>query len=65
MIKEFDYVVVVADKTFLSPKCIVRKGSTGIVTDILKDDKGNIGFLVEIDNEVYDFEENEIEVVKL
>ncbi len=63
MIKQFDNVEVIVDKTFLSPKCIIKKGSTGTVTDILKDNEGRIGFLVEINNRVYDFEENEIKTI--
>lgn len=64
MIKQFDYVEVLVDKDFICPKRSVKKGSTGIVTDILEDEKGNVGYLVEIKNEIYDFIGTEIRTIK-
>lgn len=64
MIKEFSFVEVKEDKNFDTPKCVVKKGSKGYVVDIVKNSKGSIGYLVEIDNEVYDFKEEELQIIK-
>ncbi len=58
----YDVVKVLVDKTFICPVEHVKKGSVGTVVDISKkNDK--TGYIVEIDDEVYDFEEDEIEVI--
>ena len=64
MIKDFSFVEVKQDKSFITPKRFVKKGSKGYVVDIVKNSKGSIGYLVEIDNEVYDFKEEELQIIK-
>ena len=62
-IKLYDVVKVLVDKNFICPVERVKKGSIGSVVDISKkNDK--TGYIVEIDDEVYDFEEDEIEVIE-
>ncbi len=60
--KLYDEVRVTKDKDFIRPVERVKKGSEGTIVEICEDE-GTIGYLVEIDNEVYDFLENEIEVI--
>ncbi len=64
MIKEFLFVEVNQDKSFIIPKRLVEKGSKGYVVDIVTNFKGHIRYLVEIDNNVYDFKEEEFQVIK-
>ncbi len=62
-IKLYDVVKVLVDKNFICPVEHVKKGSIGTIVDICK--KNNkTGYIVELDDEVYDFEENEIEVIE-
>ena len=62
-IKLYDVVKVLVDKNFICPVEHVKKGSIGTIVDICK--KSNkTGYIVELDDEVYDFEENEIEVIE-
>ena len=62
-IKLYDVVKVLVDKNFICPVEHVKKGFIGTVVDICKkNDK--TGYIVEIDNDVYDFEEDEIEVIE-
>ena len=63
-IKINDIVIILKDKDFICPVEHVKKGSIGYVVDIIK--KGNLtGYIVEIDYEIYDFQADEIEVIKL
>ena len=60
--KLYDVVRVIKDKDFICPVERVKSGTEGTIVEICED-KGTIGYIVEIDNEVYDFLENEIEVI--
>ena len=60
--KLYDVVRVIKDKDFICPVERVKKGSEGTIVDICED-KGTIGYIVEIDNEVYDFLGDEIEII--
>lgn len=60
--KLYDVVRVIKDKDFICPVERVKKGSEGTIVEICED-KGTIGYIVEIDNEVYDFLEDEIEII--
>ncbi len=60
--KLYDVVRVIKDKDFICPVERVKKGSEGTIVEICED-KGTTGYIVEIDNEVYDFLEDEIEIV--
>lgn len=63
-IKINDIVKTLKDKDFFCPVEHIKKGSIGSVVDIIK--KGDLtGYIVEIDYEVYDFQADEIEVIKL
>ena len=63
-IKINDIVIVLKDKDFICPVEHVKKCSIGSVVDIIR--KGNLtGYIVEIDYEIYDFQADEIEVIKL
>jgi len=64
MIKEFSYVEVKNDKKFITPYREVKKGSRGYVVDVVKNNKGEIGYLVEIDSKIFDFVECELIVIK-
>jgi len=64
MIKDFTYVEVKIDKRFTTPNREVKKGSRGYVVDVVKNQKGQIGYLVEIDNKVFDFVESELIIIK-
>jgi len=64
MIKEFSYVEVKNDKKFTTPSREVKKGSRGYVVDVVKNSRGEIGYLVEIDNKIFDFIECELIVIK-
>lgn len=62
-IELFDVVETLVDKKFICPVEYVKKGSIGTVVEICKN--GNkVGYIAEINNEVYDFVEEEIEVVQ-
>lgn len=62
-IKINDIVIVLKDKDFICPVEHVKKGSLGRVCEVItKDDSA--GYIVEIDYDIYDFEEDEIEVIK-
>ena len=63
-IKLYDYVIVLKDKDFITPTLHVKKGSIGSVVYIVNENN-QVGYIVEIDNQVYGFEEDEIEVIKL
>lgn len=63
-IKLYDYVIVLKDKDFICPTLHVKKGSIGTVVYITTQDN-ETGYIVEIDNQVYGFEEDEIDVIKL
>ena len=60
--KLYDEVRVIKDKDFICPVEHVKKGLEGTIVEICED-KGTIGYIVEINNDVYDFLENEIEVI--
>lgn len=60
--KLYDVVRVIKDKDFIYPVERVKKGSEGTIVEICEA-KGTIGYLVEINNEVYDFLEDEIEII--
>ena len=60
--KLYDAVRVIEDKDFICPVECVKKGSEGTIVEICEG-KGTIGYIVEIDNEVYDFLEDEIEII--
>ena len=60
--KLYDVARVIKDKDFICPVEHVKKGSEGTIVEICED-KGTVGYIVEIDNEVYDFLENEIEAI--
>ena len=64
MIKQFSYVEIKEDKNFITPKRQVKKGSRGYVVDIATNSLGKIGYLVEIDNKIFDFVESELIVIK-
>lgn len=58
----YDIVKLIKDKDFVCPREHVIKGSTGRIVDICK--KGDkIGYIVEINDNVYDFFEDEIELI--
>lgn len=59
----YDVVKVLKDKDFICPREHVKKDSIGTVVDVCKKDN-KTGYIVEIGDEVYDFEEDEIEVVE-
>ena len=61
MIKLFSYVKTKKDKTFSTPKRFVKGNSFGHVVEILTE-KNSTEYLVEIDNEVYEYFEDELEV---
>ena len=58
--KMYDAVRATKDKDFIHPVEHVEKSSEGTIF-LICEAKGTIGYLVEIDNEVYDFKEDEIE----
>ncbi len=61
-IKINDIVIVLKDKNFICPVQHVKKDSIGRVCEVIKE--GNsVGYLVEIDDDVFDFEDDEIEVI--
>lgn len=62
-IKINDIVKILKDKDFICPAEHVKKGSLGRVCEIIKQDD-SVGYLVEIDYDIFDFEEDEIEVLK-
>ena len=58
----YDNVKLMKDKDFICPKERVIKGSVGKIVDICK--KGDkTGYIVEINDNVYDFFGDEIELV--
>ena len=62
-IKINDIVIILKDKDFICPIEHVKKGSLGRVCEVIaKDD--SVGYIVEIDYDIYDFREDEIEVIK-
>ncbi len=63
MINQFAFVKTKNDKTFITPKRFVKGGSYGYVVDILSN-QNKTEFLVEIDNEIYEYIESELEVVE-
>ena len=60
--KLYDEVRVIKDKDFIYPVEHVKKGAEGTIV-LICEKKGKIGYLVEIDSEVYDFKDDEIEVI--
>ena len=61
-IKINDTVIVLKDTDFICPVEHVKKDTIGSVVDIIK--KGDsTGYVVEINYEIYVFEEDEIEVI--
>ncbi len=62
-IKLFDIVKTLVDKDFICPTEHVKKDSIGTVVDICEN-QSKVGYIVEIDGEIYDFLENEIEVIE-
>ncbi len=59
-----DIVIVLKDKDFTCPVQHVKKGSKGRVCEVIE--KNNkIGYIVEIDFDIFDFKEGEIEVINL
>jgi len=61
-IKLYDTVRVLEDKKLICPVEKVKKDSIGTVVEIcVKNNK--TGYIVEINNEIFDFVESEIEVV--
>ena len=59
-----DTVRILKDKDFVCPVEHVKKDSIGSVVDIIK--KGDsTGYIVEVNYEVYDFQEDEIEIIHL
>ncbi len=60
--KLHDVVRIIKDKDFICPAERVKKGSEGTIAEICED-KGTAGYIVEIDNDVFDFLEDEIEAV--
>ncbi len=63
-IKINDIVIVLKDKDFTCPVQHVIKGSKGRVCEVIE--KNNkIGYIVEIDYDVFDFEEDEIDIIHL
>ncbi len=60
--KLYDAVRVIKNKDFICPAEHMKKGSEGTIVEICED-KGTVSYLVEIDNDVYDFLENEIEAI--
>lgn len=62
-IKLFDIVRTLVDKDFICPSEHVKKDSIGTVVEICEN-HGKVGYIVEIDGEIYDFLENEIEVIE-
>ena len=63
-IKLYDIVEVLVDKSFNCPKGFVKKGSIGTVVDIAKNSKGELGYIVEFEGDVYDLKPSEIQIVK-
>ena len=62
-IKINDIVIILKDKDFICPIEHVKKSSLGRVCEVIaKDD--SVGNIVEIDYDIYDFGEDEIEVIK-
>lgn len=62
-IKLFDVVKTLIDKDFICPTEHIGKDSTGTVVEICES-QGKVGYIIEIDGEIYDFLENEIEVIE-
>jgi hypothetical protein len=60
--KLYDEVRAIKDKDFICPVERVKKGAEGTIV-LICEKKGKIGYLVEINNEVYDFKDDEIEVI--
>ncbi len=61
-LKLYGNVKLIEDKDFICPKERVIKGTVGKIVDICK--KGDkMGYIVEINDNVYDFFEDEIELI--
>ncbi len=60
--KLYDVARIIKDKDFICTAERVKKGSEGTIAEICED-KGTAGYIVEIDNDVFDFLEDEIEAV--
>ena len=61
MIKLFSYVKTKKDKTFSTPKRFVKAGSFGYVVEALSNIEP-FEYLVEINNNVYEYFEEELEI---
>ena len=59
--KLYDIVRITKDKDFLCPVERVKEGAEGTIVMICEA-HGKTGYLVEIENEVYDFQEDEFEI---
>lgn len=64
-IKLFDIVEIKKDKDFICPRCSVKGGSIGTVVEIVTNEKNKTGYIVEINNEVFDFTRDEIKLAKI
>lgn len=59
----YDSVQVKVDKKFLCPHGIIKAGSIGSVVSIEKNKNGEFGYLVELEQGIFDFLANEIEKI--
>ncbi len=63
-IKVNDIIIVLKDKDFICPVQHVKKGIIGRVCDVIEENN-EVGYIVEIDYDIFDFEEDEIDIIHL